>query len=158
MTDKQIIEIQQEIQQIELFLNEEKQQYETRIKEPKERRQQLSKLRQQLFFQNKMYCPLEKLEEFKGQDIYEISLVFGDGTFDCFYCGDIIKVNEDGRFYFSDEHRGIVEYNKGTNKYYHYCFGSTEELDIVGFYNLTIGNYWDNQQIQETTMEELIKC
>lgn len=158
MTDKQIIELLKEKEQINKFIQSEQEKFKEIIKDSEQRRTEINDICWKFFIENKKYCPMDKLKEFKGKDIYEITLIFADGDTQCFCCGDIIQVDDNGRFYFSDYERGIIEFDKRKQKYcksYHY---NEKEFDIIGFYDLTLGNFFKKQEIKESKYEELLKC
>lgn len=158
MTDKQIIKLLEEKEQINKFIKNENEKFKERIKDSEQRRMEINDICWKFFIENKKYCPMDKLKEFKGEDIYEITLIFTDGDTKHFSYGDIIKVDDNGRFYFSDYERGIIEFNEKKQKYscsYHY---TESEMDIIGFYNLTLGSLFKKQEIKESKYEELLKC
>ena len=158
MTDKQIIKLLQEKEQINKFIQNEQEKFKEIIKDSEKRREDINDICWQFFIENKKYCSMDKLKEFKDEDIYEITLIFADGDTQCFCYGDIIKVDDNGRFYFSDYERGIIEFDEQKQKYcqsYHY---NEEEFDIIGFYDLTLGNFFKKQEIKESKYEELLKC
>ena len=158
MTDKQIIKLLQEKEQINKFIQNEQEKFIEIIKDSEKRREEINDICWQFFIENKKYCSMDKLKEFKDEDIYEITLIFADGDTQCFCYGDIIKVDDNGRFYFSDYERGIIEFDEQKQKYcqsYHY---NEEEFDIIGFYDLTLGNFFKKQEIKESKYEELLKC
>ena len=158
MTDKQIIKLLEEKEQINKFIQSEQEKFKETIKDSEKRKTEINDICWKFFTENKKYCSMDKLKEFKGKDIYEITLIFADGDTRCFYCGDIMKIDDNGRFYFSDCERGIIEFNEQKQKYcysYH-CYDN--EFDIIGFYDLTLGGFFDKQEIKESKYEELLKC
>lgn len=157
MIKKQITQIQNEIEQLNSFLDEKCINYENEVREYIDKRNELREARQKIFIENKMYCPIEELEKYEGEEIYDIDLVLDNGETEHYYWAEIMKV-KNGKFYLSDEHKGIIEFNEKENKYYHHYYGSKEELNIVGFYNLILGNSFKKKPITETELKELIKC
>lgn len=158
MTNKQIIKLLEEKEQINKFIQSEQEKFKEIIKDSEKRRTEINDICWQFFMENKKYCPMDKLKEFKGEDIYEITLIFSDGDTQCFSYGDIIKIDDNGRFYFSDFERGIIEFNEQKQKYsYSYHYHDTE-FDIIGFYNLTLGGFFKKEEIKESKYEELLKC
>ena len=61
-------------------------------------------------------------------------------------------------FYFSDYERGIIEFNEQKQKYCYSCHYHDNEFDIIGFYDLTLGNFFEQEEIKESKYEELLKC
>lgn len=158
MTDKQIIKLLEEKEQINKFIQSEQEKFKEIIKDSEQRRTEINNICWKFFIENKKYCPMDKLKEFKGEEIYEITLIFADGDTEYFSYGDIIEVDDNGRFYFSDYEKGIIEFNERKQKYcssYHY---SESEMDIIGFYDLTLGSLFKQKEIKESKYEELLKC
>lgn len=158
MTDKQIIKLLEEKEQINKFIQSEQEKFKEIIKDSEKRRTEISDICWQFFIENKKYCPMDKLKEFKGEDIYEITLIFADGDTKYFSYGDIIKIDDNGRFYFSDYENGIIEFNERKQKYCGSYLYTESEMDIIGFYDLTLGSLFKQEEVKESKYEELLKC
>lgn len=150
---KNIKEIQNRIEEITGYLEE----HERKVEKEKKELSELRKQRMKLFIDNKMYCPISKLQDFKDKDIDSIRIVLESGTTRLYNYGDIIKVDKNGKFFYSDFNNGIIEFDKEKDAYYEHLWGSKTKLNIVGFYNLKIKCYFDTKEIKKTQVEELIR-
>ena len=81
--------------------------------------------------ENKLYFPLEIMEQHKDEAVYCVTFYKSDGTIDR-QGGEICEIDKDGHFNMSDDHGGIIEWSWRKNKYLHFLYGSVEELDYVG--------------------------
>lgn len=158
MTDKQIIKLLEEKEQINEFIQSEQEKFKEIIKDSEQRRTEINDICWRFFIENKKYCSMDKLKEFKGKDIYKITLIFADGDIKCFSYGDIIKVDDNGRFYFSDYENGIIAFNEQKQKYCGSYLYTESEMDIIGFYDLTLGSLFEQEEVKESKYEELLKC
>ena len=149
MQKKNIKEIQNRIEEITGYLEE----HEKKVEKEKKELSKLTKQRIKLFIDNKMYCPISKLKKYADKDINSIRIVLDNGSITLYNYGDFIEIDENGYFYYSDDNNGIVAFDETNNKYYSSYWGRTQELNIVGFYDLII----DNKIIKETQFEELIR-
>lgn len=81
--------------------------------------------------ENKLYFPLEIMEQYKKRSVYHVTFYKKDGTSE-WMGGEICEIDENGHFFSSDYSGGIVEWHPGKNKYLHYLYGAVEELEYVG--------------------------
>ena len=157
-----MLEIQNRLKELEKFLDTERAIYREKVESSEKELDELIKEEYKLFIENKMYCPMSKLQDFKRDDderpdIYRIKIVLGDGDYKSLY-GEIIYVDDNGHLYFSDYEQGIIEFNKEKGKYTHSYWGDTTELDFVGFYDIELGWCMDHKKVKETDYKELIRC
>lgn len=151
-----IKELYKEYKQLRKELNEEENKYKKLIKDRQERKSRLYLDIEKLFIENKLYCPISDLNKYKNEDIAEINLVVND-EIKYLSFKEIMKVDENGNFYMSDYESGIIEFNKDRNIYELHCWGSKEDVNIQGFYNLNLGCWYNTQRlIEETSYEYLI--
>lgn len=155
-----MLEIQNRLKELEKFLDTERAIYREKVDASEQELNQLQNEEFNLFVENKIYCPMSKLQEFRGEDIkiYDITFINKNGEKDRFCYGEIMHVDDNGHFYFSDYQQGIVEFNESKGKYVHSYWGDTTELDFVGFYDLELGWCMDHKKVKETDYKELIRC
>lgn len=155
-----MLEIQNRLKELEMFLEKERTIYREKVEASENEFAQLQNEEYKLFVENKMYCPMSKLQEFKGKDIkiYDITFINKSGGKNRFSHGEIMRVDDNGHFYLSDFRQGVVEFNKNKGKYVHNYWGDTTELDFVGFFDLELGRCMDHKKVKETDYKELIKC
>lgn len=92
---------------------------------------ELEKAGDKYIVENKLYFPLEIMEQHKDETVYYVTFYKTDGTIDR-KCGEICGIDKDGHFYMSDDRGGIVEWSLEKDKYLHFLYMSVEELDYVG--------------------------
>lgn len=130
-----------------------------RDKETQKLRDKASKLRQKLekfFLNNNLFLPIEDLKKYEGEDVEEITLITDKKEQKHFFYGDIMKI-EDGHFYFSDYEQGIYEYNGKDEKYHsHFHYHESQGDKIIGFRDLKIGSCFENEEIKESFMENIL--
>lgn len=135
------------------------QEINSRDKETQKLRDKASKLRQKLekfFLDNNLFLPIEDLKKYEGEDVEEITLITDKKEQKHFSYGEIMQI-EDGHFYFSDYEQGIYEYNEKDEKYHsHFHYNESQGDKIIGFRNLKIGSYFENEEIKESFMENIL--
>lgn len=146
--------IYQELKKIEKDLDKERKKFENKCKDKEYRSSQLSATLQRAFIENKMYCPMSKLEEYKGQDIKSITLI-EDGQIRPIDCVDILEITEQGKLYVSDFHEGFIVYNPETTSYEETFYGCSRVINIEGFYDLVLSS--SPKAVKETTFKHLIQ-
>lgn len=105
---------------------------------------------------NKLYLPIDRLKDYAGKDVYEITLIDESGEEYNFYYGDIMEITEDGHFYYSDYENGIYEYDPNTNNYHRDFCHSRENRTIVGFRDLCLGYFTtDKKEVEESFFENI---
>ena len=118
---------------------------------------------QKKVLEDELYLPEKELENYKGKEIEEISLIVEqDGnrkveTFRDWY--DFLEIDKNGKFYLSDYTSGIIEWNAKKNRYemaYHY---NNSDFNILGFFELKLkGNEWDEViKCEETMLENIVQ-
>ena len=102
--------------------------------------------------ENKLYSPINKLKEYEGYDVEEITLVLENGEVKDFW-GDEIMCIRDGHFYYSSYDYGIYEFDEDTMLYYEYFRYKKSEGDkVIGYFDLVI-----NDSIKDTMLDDILK-
>lgn len=130
-----------------------------RDKETQKLRDKASKLRRKLekfFLDNNLFLPIEKLKDYEGKDVSEITLITSDKKQKHFGYGEIMEI-KDGHFYFSDYEQGIYEYNEKDEKYYSHFHYQSQGDKIIGFRDLKIGSCFENEEIKESQIEYILQ-
>lgn len=91
---------------------------------------------------NGLYHPMSELENYKGREILNITLVERneDGALETeyIYGDEMFEVDKNGHLDFSSYNCGVMSYDEKIGKYveyFHYC---REEHDYVGFLDITL--------------------
>lgn len=91
---------------------------------------------------NGLYHPMSELENYKGREIIDITLVERDeeGALktEYIYGDEMFEVDKNGHLDFSSYNCGVMSYDEKIGKYveyFHYC---REEHDYVGFLDITL--------------------
>lgn len=109
-------------------------------------------------FENKLYIPIKELEKYKGICVESITLVDDKGYDEDWCGGEIMEIDENGHFYYSDYESGIYEYNENIGKYRKAYHCSLSEGDtIVGFYNLVLSDKKVEESFKENILKKVMK-
>ena len=105
----------------------------------------------QLFIEHELYSPIEELTALEGLRINEITIYYENAVNEklSHWCyGDICQI-ENGRFYYSDYHDGIIEWDELKQCYTWFRHGLGLEIKILGYSDMVPSSYQPRTKPQE---------
>ena len=122
----------------------------------KKRLRELSQSLDSFIRQNKVYEPIECLKKYKNKDVNFIILVDNSNKDYVYSNGEIMEIDENGNFYFSDYKQGIVEYEKDSHYHWHFHFSDEDLGEIVGIRMLQLSDSEDFEISPKKLLEKYL--
>jgi hypothetical protein len=99
----------------------------------REERKKFENEREEYIYKNKKYnlFPLDK--EYINKELSSVAFMCEDGSIDEEYKDELFYVDRDGYPYYSSYSYGITSYDKETNSFYHYYYGSRTKKNYIGY-------------------------